>query len=282
MAKVLISGSSGFIGSALRKRLKAEGIEYVRIVRSEVGAQPSGEELQEIEWPTGLSELSLNGIDAVVHLAHSGVNLSDSRDEVLKRYLEPVKRLSEACARSANNTQLVFVSSQSAKSGTDSLYGAAKWECEEFLRKSTVRWSIIRPGLVYGEGSSGLFSKISKIVRASPIVPILGNGKQLIQPISIDSVVEAIVRVIRDPKTHAGQTYSVAGKPVPFKDFLQRSSNSKRVFIPIPLTLMHGMLWLIEKIVPNPPVTTGNLKGLLDLDLMETSESERMLGFTFA
>ena len=68
--KVLVSGSSGLIGTALISALQAAGHSPVRLVRGP--AEPPGE----ISWDIGASRLdpgSLTGMDAVVHLAGAGI-----------------------------------------------------------------------------------------------------------------------------------------------------------------------------------------------------------------
>ena len=63
--KVVVTGASGLVGSALVSSLEADGHEVVRLVRRE----PKG--LQERKWdPTGEPDPSMvEGADAVVHLA---------------------------------------------------------------------------------------------------------------------------------------------------------------------------------------------------------------------
>ncbi|HEY4813154.1 MAG TPA: NAD-dependent epimerase/dehydratase family protein, partial [Chthoniobacterales bacterium] len=72
--RILISGSSGTIGSALAASLSSEGQEVVRLVRS----NPRGP--GEIRWdPQGdfIDRAGIEGMDAVVHLA--GESLADGR-----------------------------------------------------------------------------------------------------------------------------------------------------------------------------------------------------------
>jgi len=71
--KVCVTGSTGMVGEALITRLKSQQHEIVRLVRSEPKAD-------EIRWSPAKSEIdsvSLEGIDAVVHLA--GENIAEGR-----------------------------------------------------------------------------------------------------------------------------------------------------------------------------------------------------------
>lgn len=69
--KVLISGSSGFIGSALSHRLSSSGHRVIRLVRHSVGPGQDA-----VGWDPERGEVDaagLEGIDGVVHLAAEGV-----------------------------------------------------------------------------------------------------------------------------------------------------------------------------------------------------------------
>lgn len=70
MMRVAITGSTGLIGSALKPHLESLGHEVIRIVRN----TPTG---RDIEWSPAerrLDPRSLEGIDAVVHLAGAGIS----------------------------------------------------------------------------------------------------------------------------------------------------------------------------------------------------------------
>lgn len=78
--KVVLSGASGLIGTALVPALRADGHEVIRLVRRE----PSGTD--EIRWDPATGELDsaqLRGVDAVVNL--SGANIGQRWTESRKR-----------------------------------------------------------------------------------------------------------------------------------------------------------------------------------------------------
>src|ERR687898_269756 len=73
--KVLISGATGLIGSALIRELESEGHSITRLIRS-----PEGEKGEnDIRWDpdAGTIDGSLEGHDAVVHLA--GESIAEGR-----------------------------------------------------------------------------------------------------------------------------------------------------------------------------------------------------------
>ena len=99
--RIVVSGSSGLIGSALVPYLRNEGHEIVRLVRRE----PSPNE-SEVQWDPASGALDTNalqGIDASIHL--SGANIgakrwSESRKaEIHNSRVDSTKLLSEALAQ---------------------------------------------------------------------------------------------------------------------------------------------------------------------------------------
>src|SRR6185503_4874563 len=119
--KVVVTGASGLVGSALVSSLEADGHEVVRLVRRE----PKG--LQERKWdPTGEPDPSMvEGADAVVHLAAetiSGWWTQRKKDRILDSRVRGTESIAKAIAK-AEHKPRVFLSA----SGTG-YYGHRKDE----------------------------------------------------------------------------------------------------------------------------------------------------------
>ncbi len=269
MPRLLISGANGFIGTHLRRGLQQRGLSWSPLQRSSA------------QWPAGLSALELSGVDAVVHLATPRIIGTEPWDQLVQDTLVPLQGLIAAIEKSNPACCLIFVSSQSASAQTPSLYGQLKWQSEQLLRSSKIPWVIIRPGLVIGEGSRGLFSTLVRLVETSPIIPLIGDGEQLIQPVPVSAVIDAIVEVCRAPGKYAGSTFQLALPPVRLKDLLASVAHRRgkaRAFVPIPEGLVRRVLWLGEKVMEKPPLTQVNLNGLLHLEVMDAAQSLERLG----
>lgn len=269
MARLLITGASGFIGTHLQRSLEQRSLSWSALKRSSV------------LWPAGLADLDLAGVRAVVHLATPRIIGSEPWDTLVQDTLVPLQGLIAAIEKSNPTCCLVFVSSQSASAETLSSYGRLKWQSEQLLRSSKIPWVIIRPGLVIGEGSRGLFSTLVRLVETSPVIPVIGDGEQLIQPVLVSTVTEAIIKVSLAPARFAGSTFQLALPPVRLKELLEKVAHrlaKKRLFVPVPESLVRRGLWLGEKLLEKPPLTQVNLNGLTHLEVMETRESHERLG----
>ena len=109
--RVLISGSTGFIGTALVKRLLELGHEPVRLVRS-----TSPGDVPSVRWDPAaetIDESALEDIDAVVHLAGESIASSKWTDEQKARIMDSrvkgTRTLAKAMA-AAENPPSIFLS----------------------------------------------------------------------------------------------------------------------------------------------------------------------------
>jgi hypothetical protein len=232
--KFAVTGASGFVGSALVRRLEAEGHEVIRLVR-----RPA-ERLNEIEWhPRAVAveqRPRLEGLDGVVNLA--GSNLSAGRwtaarkEEILRSRVEGTRALVAVIAH-LNHRPRAFVNASAVgyygdRADEELTEGSGHgegfladvcnaWEEEAKIAGSVgIRSVIMRLGLVLGSGG-GALARMVPVYRAGLGGP-LGNGQQWVSWIALDDVVGAIQHVLRDPSV-AGPVNTVAPAPVRNEEF---------------------------------------------------------------
>jgi len=223
MSRILVTGASGFVGSATVKALADAG-HHVRAAmrRSDPTFGPSVEVVQHPDLTETFDwRPLLEGIDQVVHLAgvaHSrGTGLYDRINH------QATAQLAHAAAR-ASVGQFVFISSIRAQCGPaadhavtehDSPapidpYGASKLAGEAAVRASGVPFTILRPVALYGPGVKGYFRLLARAA-ASPLpLPVkdFGNRRSLL---GIDNFISALSFVLATPAT-IGETY--VGSPI--------------------------------------------------------------------
>src|ERR1700730_4640411 len=165
--RILVTGASGFIGTALLRALRAPGHAVRAAVRSTADEEPDRLERVVVTDIAGEFDRGalLDGIDAVVHLAAVGYGAVD--EAMLRRVnVEGATRL--ACAAAGRVRRFVFVSSVKAhgeESGglavsephvprAQDAYGRAKLEAERLLLETAAGWERelppLPPPLVYG------------------------------------------------------------------------------------------------------------------------------------
>lgn len=157
--KILVTGASGFLGSAL--------------VRAIPGAEPV-----RYREPHPLEA------DCILHCAHDFSPGSMDRNIALAG---PLLR--------KGGPQVVFFSSCSAVPGARSEYGRTKYALEQqFLDAGH---TVVRPGLVIGPGT-GLYARTATAIRNATFVPLVAGGA-LLQPVVALADLIDCVRVILDP-----------------------------------------------------------------------------------
>ena len=160
--KIIISGASGLIGTALTNALRVDGHTVKHIVRPGRGGPPSASET-EIEWdPTSarVDVQGLEGADAVVHLSGASVGegrWTEARKQLLRSSrLDTTRVLVDSLAR-LNRKPSVFVCAsavgyygnrgdeiltESSATGTDFLALLARdWEAEAIRAEQTAAFA---------------------------------------------------------------------------------------------------------------------------------------------
>ncbi|HVY10889.1 MAG TPA: TIGR01777 family oxidoreductase [Mycobacteriales bacterium] len=226
--KVVVTGSSGFIGTALVASLRAGGHEVVRLVRR----APSGADEARWDPASGTVEATaLDGADAVVNLAGPGIGdkrLTPSyKAEVRNSRIDATTTIAKAVA-SHKDTVKVLVSAsavgwygdrgddvltESEPAGTDFLAELARdWEAATSpATDAGVRVVMTRTGIVLGRGG-GALGRMLPIFKAG-LGGRLGSGRQWVSWISLDDEVAAIRFAIDHPSL-AGPVNLTAPHPV--------------------------------------------------------------------
>lgn len=164
---VLLTGSTGLVGSRLLQRLVDSGIECRALVRSGKTLPASVSAIEgDILDPTSLAN-ALEDVSAVVHLA--AVFRTSDEDLIWKVNLEGTRNLIAAAKTHANGARFIMASTSNVYNMDNPYpgreddvvepklaYPASKVAAEKELRGSGLNWSILRFPFVYGDGDGHL------------------------------------------------------------------------------------------------------------------------------
>ena len=164
MKTVLITGASGFIGSALVRAFSEKGWRVVGAGRTQPPELPDGVEWRtyDLAW-TSLPDDFLEGVDAVVH----GAMMKQSADERSFDINVAAGKMLLDRAHQRDITRVAFLSSLAAHEGALSQYGKQKYVLERHFDQRGAL--VVRPGLVLGNG--GLFASMRDYLRSHRYVP---------------------------------------------------------------------------------------------------------------
>jgi NADH dehydrogenase len=104
-----------------------------------------------------------------------------------------------------------------------------KFEAEEIVRRSSMRWTIFRPSVIFHPGSE-FMQQLADFVRR-PVVPMIDGGKALLQPVSLENLAGAMARSLHMPETQ-GRVYEVGGPDrISFVDLVGRIASHYKVWM---------------------------------------------------
>ena len=270
MTAVSVFGGTGFLGRRLVHRLAAAGVT-VRVAvrhpdRASVLRAADSERVTVIRADVrdrAAIAAAVAGVDAVVDTVSTYVEKGGvTFESVHERGAETLAQ--EAAA--AGVARLVLVSGIGADPASRSPYIRARGRGELAVRQAFPSATIVRPSAMFGPGDA-LFGTLADIARLSPVLPLIGGGRTRLQPVYVEDVAEAIVRILGDRGT-AGRTYELAGPKVyTFRELVEitlRLIGRRPLLVPVPFAAARVQAWLFE-LLPNPPLTTGQVD-LLEAD----------------
>ena len=248
---IFITAIGGFLGSALAARLAALGhlVSGSNRRTHQGGAAPAIHLVLDEPFDPAV----FTGCDAVIHAAH------DFTPGSYERNVRGTKAWAEAAARAGTRRQL-FISSPSAQPDAPSEYGRAKFALERwFLDAGHL---VVRPGLVIGHG--GLFARQRAALLRTPLVPLVGGGRQPTLVIAIDHFVDAAARILE--RGGPRETSLFYDDRPPMRDFVtavKHAAGQRAIVVPIPAPLAIASTRLAHALGLPLPVTPQQIRTLL-------------------
>ncbi|MFI5209250.1 MAG: NAD-dependent epimerase/dehydratase family protein [Gemmatimonadales bacterium] len=258
--KALVTGATGFVGSHLVDHLVARGDEVTAMVRSPGKAArvlPSTVRLVEGDLHS-LAALAAaaGGQDVVYHVA--GMIAARSEAEFLHANRDGTMHVVDAIRAAGRRARLVLVSSMAAGgparrgewlTGSETprpvtSYGRSKLAGEEVVRASGLRWSIVRPPLVYGPRDLEVL-KVFQLSRL-PVTPVFGDGLQELSVIHVADLARALVAAALAEAALGGTYYACHPEVVTTTGFVRavaRAVRPGRSSDPLLLKLPRAVAW---------------------------------------
>lgn len=288
MNKVLVLGGSGFVGRSLCEQLvrRYPGIHIVVPTRRAPHAVhlrtlPGVEVVvANVHDPVSLTTL-VRGCDAVVNLVAILHGSAADFDAVHRRLPESLTRAMHA----AGILRLVHVSAIGAASYAPSNYLRSKAAGEEALKAGGLAVTILRPSVIFGQHDR-LLNLFAKLQAVAPVLP-LASGHVHFQPVWVEDVAAALIKVLEDP-SWIGRTVECCGPQVmALSEIVRlagRLAGHERPQIPLPAWLARIQAFAFECLPGQPlmsrdnldsmrvpSVAGGRLQGLKDLGITPSS-----------
>lgn len=307
MARILVTGASGFIGHKVAGQLAAAGHAVIATGRDHGRLPPAGAHLRAITADLADDALDalLEGCEVVVHSA--ALSSPWGRAEEFQRAnVLATQRLLEHALRHKVR-RFIHIGSPSiyfrfrdqygvgeafdppARWITD--YARTKWESECEVRAACARGLpalILRPRAVYGEGDRAILPRLLAVA-ARGWFPMIGGGRALVDVTHIDNLVGLIEHCVDADVPADGRAYNVSnGAPVQVRHLLDTLFNAleldvKRVPVPrVPALLLAGVAERVALLRPGRPEPRLSRYGVGVLGYAQTLDigaARRELGY---
>ena len=264
---IVITGASGYVGSHITRQLVDAGESVIAFVRNKSIAGEEGRlegmgvELLEgdVTRPETLEPIMQNAT-AIVHTVAIAIEKGGQYYEAIN-YQGTVNVVN--AAKKAGVRRLINISQLGADSKLPYRFLASKGKAQEYVAQSGLDWTAFRPSVIWGPEDE-FANTFAKLVPFSPIIyPIIGDENAKFQPIWVDDIAAAVVKSLNDTETYKKE-YELGGPEKLTLEEIERRAlqaiGAKRLMIRFPMPLLRVMVSLMEKLLPNPPVTRSLLE----------------------
>jgi uncharacterized protein len=306
--KVVVAGGSGFLGTALRAALVADGHAVANLTRRPIPSAPD-----DVMWtPDGTANgwaRVVDGVDAVVNLAGAGIAdtrwTDERKDLILTSRIAATRSLVTAIARAAAPPRVLVSASavgyygprgeeivtEATPAGADFLAKVCvDWEREADQASSVTRVAIVRTGVALHTAGGALARMLLpfKLGAGGP----LGAGVQYMPWIHRDDWVDLVRWLIAEPGAR-GAFNGTSPAPVTNAEFVRALGRALRrpAILPVPafgLRLLFGemadLLLTGQRAVPARALEMGFRFSLEKLDdalqnlLSDSARASREVG----
>lgn len=261
---ILVTGATGFVGRRLLAALDELDLA-VRILLRPARRSPRLPKglrldvaLASLADPRGL-RAAMNGVDSVVHLASA--ERYGHRGDLEAADVRGTEYLAQA-AREAGVDRILYLSHLGASPASAFPLLRAKALAEEHLRRSGVPHIVLRTGPLFGAGDR-FTTALAKVMGALPFtLPIPGDGTTLVHPLAIDDLVTSIQWLLQDPDPQEG-VFPIGGpEHLQLREVIglvAEASRTSRSLMPLRPAYARWLTWLLERLLPNPPITTHSI-----------------------
>ena len=149
------------------------------------------------------------------------------------------------CVR-AGVGKVIQISALGAAPDAASAYHRSKAQADALLGTLPLRWVIVQPSLVFGAG--GASATLLCGLATLPLVPLPGDGSQRVQPIHVDDLVRAVVRLAERPDWDGTRIPAVGPEPLTLRALLAglraQLGLRRSAFVSVPMPTVRALAQL--------------------------------------
>jgi len=289
--KVFVTGATGFVGQEILRQLHGAGRSIRLLAREPQSARVqkavssyraevhNGNVLE-----PGSLKGALDGMHAIIHLA--GV-ISEFGENTFENVHTRGTQNLVAAAQEAGVERFIHMSALGTRPHAVSRYHQTKWAAEEVVRQSDLDYTIFRPSLIFGPGDR-FVNLFARLIRFSPVLPILAADSARFQPVAVEAVGAALVVAIAGRRS-MGQTCDLCGPEAltlaEIVDEICGAMGRRRFKVRVPLAFSRRQAAFLEFIFPRlfrraAPLNRDQLIMLQEDNLGDPRPANKMFGLS--
>ena len=287
---MLVTGATGFVGTFVCRALTGAGYTVTGLVRQ---TPKPNDALPGIDYAEGdvtdaatLHAEAFSNCAVVVHLVGIISENAVKGQTFQAVHVGGTKNVVQAAQTAGFVGRFVYVSALGANLKSPSDYSRTKAEAEQIVRQSGLPHTIFRPSIVLGPGCAFL-TQIEELVKKPPLspvplpfIPVPGNGDNKFQPVWIGDLCAALVSALPTPEAKVRVFTFPGADVVSFNALLQavaQKAGVKKPLLHAPMGAMFAMAKVLQKVLPQPPITVDQLKNLQTDNVGDISELRSLL-----
>ena len=265
MAKILLLGSTGFVGRAVAHKALDAGHQLRVLVRDPMKAAAFKVRGAQVVVGDALNPSSVQQATAGVEHVISLVAVRRNRPQNMLDVNQLGPRLLGQAAVSAGVRSVIFVSAIGARLDPKYKYLTSRWMGEQELAKTGVAGTILRFSWIVGE-DGGVVDAFERTL-VGPFAMIAGSGQAQVQPILREDAARCIVEAVSKPEL-LGHIIELGGPEVvtfeTMYDWFLQARGIKKAKFKMPTVALMPAAIAMEAVMKDPPVTPDEVR-MVDL-----------------
>jgi nucleoside-diphosphate-sugar epimerase len=268
---ILLTGATGFLGEFVLEELVQKGHEVTCFIRNTSNL----DKIKQLNVNYVYGELddyksireALKGKDALVNIASLGFghapNIVNACEEL------DVKRS-------------IFVSTTGIFTKLNPDSKGIRLNAEKLIKESSLDYTIIRPTMIYGTPRDRNMWRLIKYLKRLPVLPILGSGTYLQQPVYVKDLASVIVSAYENTVS-IKKAYNISGATAltynDVVDITGKTLGKKVIKMHIPMKLSYSLLKMYENVSKNPKLKAEQVLRLNENKDFSYQEAKQDLGY---
>ncbi|UXS44454.1 NAD-dependent epimerase/dehydratase family protein [Staphylococcus delphini] len=175
---------------------------------------------------------------------------------------------------------------------TTGRYSQFKMASEEYIKiednlltlRDKINITILRPTMIYGSSRDRNMYRLIKFIDKSPVFPVFGNGKNLMQPVTATDLAIAYKQILDNPKVCKNQNYNLSGKyPIKYKELIKTVAsklNKNIILFHIPIKFSYYAVLIGNRIFPKFPLNEEQVLRMKEDKDFTYLKAERDFGYS--